>query len=762
MGSDGVARASYEVAAAALEVAPFEVRLRRWLDAVRVLCRAEGAALLEIDARDGRLAQRVRVASGLDPGEALPIPDTTFRHWLAQVGVAHDLGALGGDFVGHQGLVIPVEVRPRWDGRTDAALCLTSGVHPPRELLLGLERALSADRDTRTARLLRIALDQCADTVELTDVDVRVVHVNTAFEALFGYTREELVGSDLLRLRDADAPRHDPQFYRFAQENVNQHGSWRSTLGSRHRDGHAVTAEISVNLVDAPDLRFRGNLAMRRDLQHRAARDRALSMAHLEIRGVFGKLPYAIVVIREGKFYFGNAPFFKILGRTADEVLSTPLSQFVHPDDLAGLDQTLQEGATGLRILRADGAVRIVDVRSAGEISFEGYATRILLVDDTTDRRLDQARDEHANRLAALGGLAASVAHEINNPLAALTSNLEWLIEVGALPEHQRVLGESLEVAQRIRQIIADLKAFSRDETRVKREDVVDVGRALAAALNLTANELRHFAGVETRCPAKVLARCKEGSLVQALVNLVMNASQAMRTVADREHRLRIVVETTGDEVEIAVTDTGPGISAAVLPNLFAPFVSSRTEVGGTGLGLWISRRIIESFGGTLTAESDGRTGSTFRIRLQSARPSAAPAPVPPAPRQAAGARVVVIDDDAPVAKALARLLTGNRVETFEDSREALDRLIAGELPDAVFCDLMMPGLNGDVVYEKACAVRPELRERFIFVTGGSFSDGASSFLAQCTTPVLFKPFNATELREALGARLASRVTAKA
>jgi PAS domain S-box-containing protein len=748
--------AAYESALRAFAVEPFELRLGRWLDAVRSLCGAEGAALVEVDVRDGRLGQRVRIASGL-AAEGLTIAAETFARWLADADAAHDFGALGGDFVGRAGRVIALAVSPRWAQGIDAALCLTSTATPPAELVAGLAAALSDDREERTTRLLGVALQQSADTVELTDADVRVVHVNRAFERLFGYARDELVGGDLRRLRDDDAPRHDPQFYLYAEESVAHHGAWRSTIGSRSRHGRSVTAEISVNSIDAPALRFRGNLGIRRELQHRAARETALAIAHLEIRAVLGRLPDAIVVARDGEVYFGNAPFFKILGRAADEVLSAPLARFVHPEDLARLDAALGQGVSGLRMLRADGSVRIVDVRSAGEISFEGRASGIALVEDTTERRLRQVRDEHANRLSALGGLAASVAHEINNPLAALTANLEWLGEIAAGDEQRAVLRESLAGARRIRQIIADLKSFSRDGAAAAGDDAVEVRRALQTALNLTANELRHFAEVDASVAPGLAARCKEGPLVQVLVNLIQNASQAMRTVPDRRHRLRVAVEDHGDTVELAVIDTGPGIAPSILPHLFAPFVSSRTDAGGTGLGLWISRRIVEGFGGTLQVESAAGEGSIFRVTLPSARPrETSPPSSPPTARGRAGARVVVIDDEAPVARALARLLAGHHVECFDDSRAALRRVTAGELPDAVFCDLMMPGLNGDALFEQACALRPALRGRFVFVTGGSFSDDTSAFLAQGPAPVLFKPFNAAEIRDALDARLAA------
>jgi len=755
MTSETERRDAQGAAAVAFDDPPFDQRLAVFLAALRPLIGAHGAALVEVDALDGHLAPRVRASSGLEATLDAAVPEDVFARWLAAGSATVSLDALGGGFVGAQGRVVGLSVAPRWWAGRDAALCLTGPDSVPEALIERLEAALSQDRDRRTSALLRAALESAADTVELTDVSVRVVHVNNAFERLFGYTRAEVVGDDLVRLRDPSAPKHDPLFYRFAEETVNARGVWLSTIGSRRKDGQSVMAEIAVTFVDAPALRFKGNLGIRRDAQQRAARDSALSMAHLEFRTVLGALPQAVAVIRDERVYFGNAPFFEILGVRPETAMSASFESFMHPDERPRLEALLRDGAGGLRIVRPDATVRIVDVNGVGEISFEGAPSRILLLEDTTDQRFEQARDEHAQRLAALGALAASVAHEINNPLAVLTSNLEWLMECAALPDEHSALEDALEGARRIRQIISDLRAFSRDDAASHTAESVDVSRALSAALNIAANELRHLARVEVKCPPHVMARGKDGPLVQVLVNLLVNASQAMRTVKDRPHLLTVSVAEAQGFIDIDVVDTGPGIPAELMSRLFAPFVSTRASSGGTGLGLWISRRIIESFGGELTVTSTPGTGSTFRVHL-SAGATTVPPPRSPPSASARGATVLVIDDEVAVARALDRLLSAEHsVEVISDSPAALRRLVSEPAPQVVLCDLMMPTLNGVELYERACAARPELRERFVFVTGGAFTDDTSAFLAQTRAPVVGKPFDAAELRRAVASRLA-------
>jgi CheY-like chemotaxis protein len=298
---------------------------------------------------------------------------------------------------------------------------------------------------------------------------------------------------------------------------------------------------------------------------------------------------------------------------------------------------------------------------------------------------------------------------------------------------------------------VSDLRAFSRLEAPGALQ-AVDVAAAANVALNLVANQVRHRVTVLRSLAPGLFVRAQEGPLVQVLVNLLINAAQSIPERDGREHAIEVSARREGDRVAVRVRDTGVGIAPDVLPRIFAPFFTTRERDGGSGLGLSVSRRIIEGFGGTIEAESALHRGTTFTVLLpraegaDEAAPAAESAPTAPPLR----ARVLVIDDEVPVARVLQRLLREHEVEVFHDGEAALERLRRAPPPDAVLCDLNMPGLTGPEVYEAVLRERPDVAEAFVFTTGGSFTAATAAFVEQHRDRVLEKPFRTQQVRDAV------------
>jgi PAS domain S-box-containing protein len=663
------------------------------------------------------------------------------------IDAAHAVGALGPSAAGEV-RAYALEVTPRWWTGTDAALCVTDGALIDVAVVQGLAAALSEDRDQREARIVRAAVDNAIDVFEVTDTDVKVLYLNRAFERVMGYPREEFLGRTFARLRDPAAPKHDEAFYRFNTAPENLRRGWVCSLGSRHRDGSTVFNEVAITTFEDPRDAVSGNVSVRRLTRDREGRERAMAAAHMEFRNVLAALPEALAVIRDERVYFGNAPLFEILGRRGETVIASPFARFVCDDEHPRLATILERGGE-VRVQRPDGAVRLVRIVGAGAISFEGRPARILLLDDITDRRLARVTEEHAQRLTALGALAASVAHEINNPLAAVLANLQAALEDADPAGAREATREALACARRIHGVVSDLRAFSQRAPATERLGT-GLARAVSAALNLTANALRHLAEIQVEVSADLHVRAHDGPLVQVLVNLLLNAAQAMRAVPDRAHRVTIAAARDGDGVRICVDDTGTGVPATMRERLFEPFATTRGAEGGTGLGLWICRRIVQEYGGdvSLAPRSPHGTRVAFTLPTAEPRPTRDSAPVPTAPR----ARVLVVDDEVAVGNALRRLLREHEVTCVTSSEEALAGLLADDAPDVVLCDLMMPGLTGDALYRRVVAQRPALAPRFVFITGGVFSDAAADFVAHEGVRVVRKPFDLRELRDAMRA----------
>jgi two-component system, NtrC family, sensor kinase len=228
---------------------------------------------------------------------------------------------------------------------------------------------------------------------------------------------------------------------------------------------------------------------------------------------------------------------------------------------------------------------------------------------------LAEQRRGSMERLAAVGQLAAGVAHEVNNPLASVKSNLEYLLSVDPqAPDRELVLRESLLGLERIHSIVEDLRSFSREPGQSA--DDVDAHAAIEEACRIASIRLRVLAAVETRvAPGVPQLRCHRGRLVQVLVNLLVNAADAIesagRTV-DGKVLVRAFAE--GDAVHLHVEDNGRGVDPALAERIFEPFVT--TKPAGSGIGLALAREFTESLGGVLRVDRSDLGGARFSLEL--------------------------------------------------------------------------------------------------------------------------------------------------
>src|SRR6185295_1950857 len=288
--------------------------------------------------------------------------------------------------------------------------------------------------------------------------------------------------------------------------------------------------EVNVGPFAAGEAGFLGNVAVRRDVANRVHRDEALAIAHREFTSVLSAVPDGVVVLRDGKIYFANPAFLKMVQQQEDAVIGRAYSDFVHPDDRARFEADHRRGVTRVRVVDAQGLPRFTEISTARAVSYEGRPAMILFSRDTTDYQVAQQRLAHADKLSAIGSLAAGVAHEINNPLAYLTLNLSGIrrnAETLLAPGDLEALDEALDGARRIRRIVAELRAFARAEGRGPTE-AVDVEKAVTSALNIVQNEIRHRARLEREHEPGLHARAEEVHLVQVLVNVLVNAAQSI------------------------------------------------------------------------------------------------------------------------------------------------------------------------------------------------------------------------------------------
>jgi signal transduction histidine kinase/CheY-like chemotaxis protein len=360
------------------------------------------------------------------------------------------------------------------------------------------------------------------------------------------------------------------------------------------------------------------------------------------------------------------------------------------------------------------------------------------------------ARSEH---MASLGLMAAGVAHEINNPLSYILSNLSFAAERAIDQESRLALREALEGAGRVRDIVRDLKTLSRMESE---EDLkaLDVRNAVDAALKLSFDDVRHRARVQRHFSEVPRVLGNETRLVQVMLNLVTNAAQSIAPGSPDDNQITVEVKLAESEgeVEIIVSDTGAGISEAHLPKVFEPFFTTKPAGEGTGLGLSICHRLIHAMGGRIQVTSEEGRGSRFSVFLSIA-PSSVGSEVPHNELSLGSSRrlrLLIVDDEVLVARAVRRVFDKEfRVEIALDGEAALEKLRRSDY-DVVLCDVMMPGISGLDVYRQVRSENEPLARRFVFATGGLFSQELSDSVKRLSNMIVEKPFDPAELRRVI------------
>ena len=372
------------------------------------------------------------------------------------------------------------------------------------------------------------------------------------------------------------------------------------------------------------------------------------------------------------------------------------------------------------------------------------------------ERREMESRLAFADRMASVGTLTAGVAHELNNPLMYVLSNLHLTREeiqgereAGWVERVRQQLDEAIQGARRMQHVVRDLKTFSRVDA--EQHGHVNVQAVLESSINMCWNEIRHRALLERDFRETPLVDANESRLGQVFLNLLVNAVQAMpeRAITDSRITVRSYTDDEGWAV-VEVRDNGIGIEPQQQGRIFEPFFTTKPVSEGTGLGLSISRNLVHDVGGEIDVESVPGEGTTFSVRLPPSIRAEAPRTVerPAVSAAASRRRVVVIDDEPLVGRSIRRALRGHDVEVFASGAEAIERLCSDAAFDLVFCDLMMPEVSGMEVYREVTAKLPESASRFVFMTGGAFTPDAREFLETASVVCLEKPFELRQIRE--------------
>lgn len=420
------------------------------------------------------------------------------------------------------------------------------------------------------------------------------------------------------------------------------------------------------------------------------------------------------------------------------------------------------------------------------------------LVEDVTDQRRASELIARTERLTSLGTLAAGVVHEVQNPLAYVIANLDVALRTvdkadpnaegteapasssSKKTELRAALTAAREGASRVALIARDLKTFAKSDESVR--GPVDLAEAIATSLKLTQNSLKGNAKVSTDIHGVGTVWASEPRLVQLFVNLLLNAIDGIERGGGQDNAIRIVAKVLPDgRRRVDIEDTGKGVAPEDASRVFEPFWTQKPN--GMGLGLAICHGIVESLGGEIFLDADrpvGSRGARFSVILPArsgTSASIAPAPPPPVAEKPVErapvaqpvtngngdeprGKLLVVDDELRLAEILRMTLSASYdVDVATRGRRALELLLhpptATERDfDVVLCDIMLPDFTGAQLFQEVSRSRPDLAERFVFLTGGVFTESIRQFLHDVSNPRIEKPFDLDQLEHLVAQRV--------
>jgi PAS domain S-box-containing protein len=616
----------------------------------------------------------------------------------------------------------------------------------------------------RAARKYEILAEHSRDVILFVRRDDgRILDANAAAAAAYGWTRDELRSLTVFELRAGAGPALvEAQMARADASGV------RFDAVHRRKDGTTFPVEVSSQGATLDGVRVLVSVV--RDATERKAAEEALRESE-------DRLALAMEAAGLGMFHavpFGPMQWSprcrEIFGVGDAEIPDfEAFLQLVHPDDR---EQVREAAARWLdpagdgryrgqyRCVRPDGSTRWV--AASGRVRFAevgGVRRPALLVgavSDITGSKAAEAQLVQADRLASVGMLAAGVAHEINNPLAYLTAALDYLGErvedvarACSAPDAEvaEAIADAREGAARIRHVVRDLRTFfAPHDGRLTR---VDLRPIVEAALHMAGNDLRCHARIEREYRPAPAVLGDESRLGQVVLNLLVNAAQAIPEGRAAQNEIRVTIGTDArGRAVLEVRDTGCGIPPEIADRIFEPFFTTKPQGVGTGLGLPICRNIVLGLGGEIGTEPRPGGGTTVRVALPAAPPAQEPVAPPAAASGRRRGRILVVDDEPAVGIALRRVHAPEHdVVVRTRAQDALDAISRGERFDAIVCDLMMPGMSGMDLHASLERLAPEQARRMIVVTGGACTDAARAFLHEVALPRCEKPFDLHALR---------------
>ncbi len=632
------------------------------------------------------------------------------------------------------------------------------------------EMAETINERERELRKLSQAVEQSPASVVITDTEGKIEYVNSRFEQVMGYSRDEVAGKNSRIMKSGNTP---PETYERLWETIASGGEWRGELLNKKKNGDLFWELVSIAPIRGPDGKITHFIGVKEDITERKQTEEALRESEERVRLLLENAADAIYgVDTNGDCTFCNPACLRALGyEKTEDLVGRNMHELIHHSHADGAPYAKEEcrinsafrNGKGVHVddevlWRADGASFPADYRSFPLRRDGEIVGAVVSFTDMTGRILTEERLRRSQKMDAIGHLTGGIAHDFNNILGIAIGFMELLEDHCKEGSQSRdYLAKAQSAAKRGAELTQRLLAFSRQSPYAA--SPLDINEVIAGMHGLIGKSLTPEIDVETDLAAGLwLADVNPGELEDALINLAINARDAMSGSG------KLVIETenktlgendaphipAGEYVVLSVGDDGMGMAPEVAEKIFDPFFTTKEHGQGTGLGLSMVYGFAKRSGGGVNVASEPGAGTTFHIyfpkshsmSFQTERVEENIHEV-----KGGGETILVVDDEQELADFAASSLSkkGYRVLTAHDAAGAMALIGEGEAIDLLFTDIVMPGgVNGLELAQWACERLPGLR----VLTASGFTekvrkgDDAGDLLGG----MLHKPYRRAEL----------------
>ncbi len=528
---------------------------------------------------------------------------------------------------------------------------------------------------------------------------------------------------------------------------------WIHTRALATRDPHTGKIVRFVGSIGDVTQRKRSES----DLRASETRFRSITEAH--------PVPVLIVKLQDGTILYASPGAEALLGLPEGMLTSHKLERFLpraaeRKDIVETITNAHEVNMKEVMLSRGDGE-SLPAALSARRINYQNETAMVIGLYDLTEQKKaerqiadQQEALQQSEKMAALGGLLAGVAHELNNPLSVVMGQTSLLMEGPAEDKTKTRAEKIFKAADRCSRIVKSFLALARRKPPERKD--VDLNTIIQNSLELLGYQFRNE-NVNLKldlAPDLPPIVGDEAQMTQVFTNLALNAAQAMHEWKGA-HDLTITSRREGANVCVCVMDTGPGIPQEIRTKVFEPFFTTKVGTGGTGVGLSLCLNIIEGHGGRIKLEETPGGGATFNISLPASAgtesASTAVSALGTSSDPGKKLRILLVDDEVELAQTLADLLEplGHDIDLAANGAIAFEKVEKKGF-DVIISDLRMPVLDGPGLYAALAEKKPEYTKKIIYVTGDTLSTNVHEFLSKTPVPVIEKPYRLADVQEAL------------